>query len=84
MSCALRVNAATQVKINVHLLRRGAAKRGWSFIAPSLFAAWLAVPFYLACLSLWVTRNLPFVTCSLRYFAAIQDDHHECSLLGLC
>lgn len=40
MSCALQVNTATQVKVNFHLLRRGAAKRGWCCAAPSLFAAW--------------------------------------------
>ena len=39
MSCALRVNTATQVKVSFHLLRRGAAKRGWCCAAPSLFAA---------------------------------------------
>ena len=40
MSRALRVNTATQVKVSFHLLRRGAAKRGWCCVAPSLFAAW--------------------------------------------
>lgn len=44
MSCALRVNTATQVKVNFHLLRRGAAKRGWCCVAPSPFAAWSAAP----------------------------------------
>jgi hypothetical protein len=51
MSCALRVNTATQVKVNIHLLRRGAAKRCWCFDAPSFFAALLAAPFYLAFIS---------------------------------
>ena len=44
MSCALRVNTATQVKVSFHLLRRGAAKRGWCCVAPSPFAAWSAAP----------------------------------------
>ena len=51
MSRALRVNTTTQVKVKFHLLRRGAAKRGWCFAAPPLFAAWSAAPIYLACLT---------------------------------
>ena len=57
MSRALRVNTAAQVMVSFHLLRRGAAKRGWCCAAPSLFAAWSAVPIYLACLTVGFSNN---------------------------
>ena len=47
-----------KIKINVHHLQRGAAKRGWCFVAPPTFAAWSAAPVYLACLSVVAARSV--------------------------
>ena len=76
MSCALRVNAATQVKVKFHLLYREAAKRGWCCAAPSLFAAWSAMPVYLACLSVVASRFCWQQKCIL-FFAATSRRRHK-------
>ena len=90
MSCALgRVNAATQVKINVHLLRRGAAKRGWGCVAPSPFAAWSAAPVYFSALSVvaarvcWRQKGILFIAATSRRRhepSAPSPSRHRCRL----
>ena len=81
MSCALRVNTGTQVKVKFHLLRRGAGKAGWWCGDPSPFAARSAAPY---CLQ---QKCILFIAATSRRRhepSAPSPSRHRCRLRVVC